>query len=226
MRTGIFIFILIASCLTSCSDLENDVRDSEDLYLDYQVSGNEDNDLLTVLLQFHRGSQHGSTVLLDEPSRVELDGDIVMADSTVITGPFYEVQRPLSDFAGSHQIVFTASSGKEYREEFVFQPVSLHTALPDTIRRGELVLELGGLKKGDRVRILMTDTSFTGEGINRMDTPVNGQLLIPRQELNALLSGPVNLEIIKETETRIKKAPAGGRLFVSYGLKREFFLAD
>lgn len=226
MRTGISIFILIASCFTSCSDLENDVRDSDELYFDYQVSGNEDNEMLTVLLQFHRGSQHGSTVRLEESSQVKLDGTIVSPDSTVITGPFYEVQRPLSDFAGSHQIVFTASSGKEYREEFVFQPVSMLTALPDTIRRGDLELELGGLKKGDRVRILMTDTSFTGEGINRIDTPVNGQLLISIQELNAVLSGPVNLEIIKETEIRIKKAPAGGRLFVSYGLKREFFLAD
>ena len=226
MRTGLFIFILIVFSLHSCSDLENDVRENDDLYLDYQVSGNEDNEMLTVLLQFHRGSQHGSTVLLDQPSRVELDGTVVSADSTVITGPFYEVQRPLSDFAGSHQIIFIASSGKEYREEFVFQPVSLLNAVPDTIRRGDLVLELGGLKKGDRVRILMTDTSFTGEGINRIDTPENGRLIIPRQELNAVLSGPVNLEIIKETETRLKKAPAGGRLFVSYGLKREFFLAD
>lgn len=218
------IVVVLSVCLLACTN-----RDKESLrriYFDYKVSGEEGNDSVTVLLQFRRGPE-GSTVAPEAPVRVELDGQSLRLDSSEMTGPFYEIVRPLQDFTGPHTILFTNKEGEQYKEEFTFRLMTLKTELPPVITRSDLVLELEGLDTLDYVRVLLTDTSFTGMGINRLDTVRNGQVRISRLDLDAVSSGPVYLELSRENEKPVTKAtPAGGRLSVTYGLKREFGLKD
>ena len=195
------------------------------VYFDYKIWGKEGDEDITIMLQYRFGGENGTTLVLEEPGKVELDGEVIKGDSSAMTGAFYEIQKPLAGFAGKHAIVFTDNNGKQYREQFSFQPVFLKTAIPDTIQRDYLIFELDGLDRTDYVRVLMTDTSFKSEGINRLDTVTNGRITITPFDLRNVVDGQVQLEFIKEDERPVNKGTnEGGRISISYGLKREFIL--
>ena len=144
-----------------------------------------------------------------------------------MTGAFYEIVKPADEFIGEHQIVFTDVNEKQYKEEFQYQPFLLITEIPDTIRRTDLLMELQGLAEDDYVRVLLTDTSFTGVGIHRLDTIKNNRLVISETDLGKLINGPIHLELIRENERSVKeKTGEGGRISITYGLRRTFFLQD
>jgi len=218
--SGFTLLLLITGCASKDKQL-----DSNQFFFDYTITGEEENDSVTVMLQY-REEEAGEVVSIEGMGQVTLDGIPLLAESTKITGAYYEVQRPLADFAGSHTIIFTAKGNKEYKEEFTFQPLQLLTTLPDSLPAEELMLELNGVEKGDLVRILMTDTIFGSEGIERLDTiQADNRLLVSREEMAGLASGPVQLELVKESEDPIQNGtPGGGRLFRSFRLKREFWL--
>ena len=229
-RLFVLLLYILSISLAACNSNEigssNDVN-PDAIYFDYKIWGEEGNDNLTLKLQYRFAGENGTTLLLDEPSKVELDGEILKADSSKLTGVFYEVQKPVASFQGKHTITFTAGNKKQYKESFNFEPISLANPVPATIQRGNLVFEFNGLSREDNVRVLMTDTSYLSEEINRVDTVTNGRLIISKEELIALSNGPVHLEITKEYERPVKNGTReGGRLSISYGLKREFVLED
>jgi hypothetical protein len=80
----------------------------------------------------------------------------------------------------------------------------------------------------DYIRVLMTDTSFTGEGINRLDTVYkDGLINIRKDEMDDLVNGPVQLELIREVDREVRNGTnEGGRIVITYSLRREFFLRD
>ena len=105
--------------------------------------------------------------------------------------------------------------------------MSLVTELPDTISRGDLNFELQGLEKEDYVRVLLTDTSFTSAGINRLDSAQDGVVSISKSDLDKLVNGPIHLELIKENEQRVQSSTReGGKMSIFYGLRRSFILKD
>lgn len=217
---------LFFSCKEKEANNTSDVN-PDSIWFDYKISGQEGDELVTVMLQFRHGGAYGGTLLLDAPSKVELDGELLKVDSSRMTGAFYELLKPIESFSGNHTILYTDIDGKEHREEFRFQPVSLTTELPVTIRRSDILLEFEGLDPIDVVRVLLTDTSFTGEGINRVDTVRDGKLLISKDDLAKLASGPVNLELIRENDRKVRAATKkGGRISITFGLRREFLLID
>lgn len=219
-------FLIVFSCNSNEIGNSKDVN-PEAIYFDYKIWGEESNDNLTVKLQYRFGGENGTTLLLDESSKVELNGEVLKADSSKITGVFYEVQKPVASFSGKHTITFTAGNNKQYRESFNFQPISLANPVPGTIQRGNLVFEFNGLSDEDKVRVVMTDTSYLSEEINRVDIVKNGRLIILKEDLLTLTNGPIHLEIIKEYERPVKNGTReGGRISISYGLKREFILKD
>lgn len=198
------------------------------MYMDYKVWGEEGAETVTCLLQFREGRRGETTLLLEPPAGVLLDGVPLVADSARLTGAFYEVQRPLSEFAGAHTIVFKDNRGREYRQDFTFRPFTLTTAIAPRVRRGDLSLELEGLPPAAQVRVILTDTAFATEDINRLERVENGRLVIRREELQKTVAGPVTLQLFLEAEQPVKQAPAGGGgvLAITYGLQREFELTD
>ncbi len=196
-------------------------------YLDYKIWGEEYDGEVTVLLQFREGGMYGNTRLLHPPAEVLLDGKALPADSSRMTGAFYETRSTIDDFQGTHQIVFRDSDGREYTESFQFARITLKNELPQQVERNDLLLEMEGLAEVDYVRLLLTDTAFDSEGINRLDTVRNGRMLISKQDFARLVSGPVHMELIRDLEKTVKERPeAGGKIAISYGLSREFVLVD
>ncbi|TMI85739.1 MAG: hypothetical protein E6H08_22080 [Bacteroidetes bacterium] len=232
MKSRLLFFITISSFLflSSCSGRSNEIGGSSDvnpetIWFDYQISGEEGSNDMAVMLQFRFAGKNGTTLVLDGGSKVEFDGIAIKADSSKMTGAFYEVMKPVNEFAGKHSIVFTDINGKQYKEEFNFTPISLKTKIPDSLARQDLVFELDGLDHTDFVRVLLTDTAFTSEGINRVDTVKNGRVIISKEDLETVVNGPVQLELIKEYEKPVKNGTReGGHISINYGLKRSFKL--
>ncbi len=225
-----FFFCLLLFFFFACTDTgigEEKNVDPERIYFDYKILGEENNELITVLLQYRLGSQQGISLPISKPGKVELDGATIEADSALMSGAFYELQIPTQDFTGKHTISFTDINGKNYKEEFEFAPFTLVTEIPDTIQRNDITLQFEGLKKSDLLRIILIDTAFYTDDINDIDTVRDGQLIITANRLRKVKSGPLTLQIFKEEERPIKnRTKAGGMLSISYGLKREFELKD
>mgnify|MGYP006899131288 CR=1 FL=1 len=222
--------ILVSAFIFSCTS--NEVGNSSDVnpetvYFDYKISGEEGNNDITVMLQYRFAGKNGTTLLLDSSSKVELDGERLKADSSKYTGAFYEIQKPVDAFAGKHTITYTDISGKTYTEEFEFRPISLLADVPETLTRGDLQFEIGGLAATDYVHVMMTDTAFGSNGLSRVDTVKDGRLVIKKADLKGLVNGPVAFELAREEERPVKNGTSeGGRILISYRLKKDFLLKD
>lgn len=220
------VLLSIISCTSNEIGESKDVN-PDTIWFDYRIWGQEGTDEVTVKLQYRFAGETGTTLVLTEPGKVELDGLIVPVDSSKYAGAYYEVQEPVDSFKGKHTIVFTDINKKQYKEEFHFHPIALRTNIPASVTRADLVFELDGLEPVDYVRVLMSDTSSKSDGINRVDTVKNGRLFISKSQLESLANGPITLELIKEDEKAVKNGTAeGGKISVSYGLQREFSLKD
>lgn len=222
-------FVIGMAFIVSCksADKKETTQNPDTIFFDYKITGQEGDDKLTVLLQYKYGDEEGKAFSVGEPLNVLLDGEQIPGDSTKRTGPFYEINKPIAGFTGKHTIAFIGPDKKEYKEEFEFKPMSLLSAIPENVQRGDLVFELDGLESEDYVRVVLTDTSFIHDGINRVDTVLNGQIIISKTELESLANGPLQLELIREYERPVNNGTeAGGRLQITYSLKREFILKD
>ena len=218
--------ILLASCSSNEIGSIKDVN-PDAVYFDYQVWAEEGKDDATINLQYRMGGKNGTTLVLDEPSKVSLDSEQLKVDSATLTGAYYEVQRQIVSFTGKHTITFTDLNKKEYKEEFEFTPFTLEPDVPATVVRGDLIFNFKGLDPIDYLSVILTDTSFTSKDINDIDTVKNGRLVITADRLSALTNGPINLQFIRELEKPVKNGTQeGGRLYISYGLKREFELKN
>lgn len=214
--------------LSSCTS--NEIGNSEDVnpdavFFDYEIWAEEGRDNVTVKLQYRMGGPNGTTLVLNDPSKVELDGEEIKLDSAKFSGAYYEVEKPLASFTGNHSIVFTDLNNKDYTEEFEFAPFFISPDVPAVLRRSDLVFNLKGLEPVEYIRVILTDTSFTSRDINDIDTVKNGKLIISAERLSALKNGPIDLEFNKEFERLVRNGTKeGGMLSITYRLKREFEL--
>jgi len=228
----LLISFLVISCTGHFNCSSNEIGNSKDVnpdavFFDYYIRAEEGKDEVIVKLQYRLGGPNGTTLILDEPSKVEFDGEKLMLDSAKLTGAYYEVLKPLSTFSGNHTIIFSDLNNKQYKEEFEFVPFIIEPDVPASLTRGGLVFDLKGLDTIDYVRVVLTDTSFNSEDINEIDTVRNGGVVISAKRLAALKSGPINLEFYKEIEKPVENGTRkGGKIFITYGLKREFELKD
>lgn len=235
MNRSFYMILLISFISFDCSNNKdgrgdslkiNDI-DPDAVWFDYQVGGEEGNDSVTIKLQFRYNGETGETIALDGSARVTLDGELIKPENSKMTGAYYELRRPVATFTGKHTIVFTGIDGRKFKEEFMFRPLSLASTIPDTIQRADIIFQWNGLNDMDYVRILMTDTVFTSDGIDRLDTVRNGQLIITAADLAQLANGPVHMELIREDIREVENGTfEGGRIAITYGLKREFILED
>jgi len=219
--------LLVWSCQNNPEPERISKTSSKNLFLDYKITGEEGFDKLTILAKVRYAGKNGKGLLLEKPAKLELDGEIFPADSAAMPGVFYELNKTIENFSGNHIIQFTDFSGEEYKEEFSFAPLVLLNEFTEPIKRNDLQLNFSGVENGQLVRVLITDTSFTGDGINRVDTIRNNMLVISKYDLSQLHNGPIQLELIKIIEDPVSNdTGGGGTIRIHYTLRREFVLAD
>lgn len=219
-----------AVILFSCTS--NEIGNSKDVnpdavYFDYQVNGSEGDNYVTVKLQYRFGGPNGTTLVLQEPSMVKLDGDTLKVDSSRMLGAYYEDQHVAKYFAGQHTIEFTDLNKKVYTESFNWEPIAITGKFPLKMKKEDLLISLSGTHPGDRIRVVVNDTSSASEGINRVDTLQNGSILISKADLAPLVSGPLRVELYQEQDEPLKHStPEGGRLSLSYVVRRQIDLKN
>lgn len=229
--TGFFLagaaIVLLASCNEAVQQ-EEKVKAGDMLYMDYQATGEEGRDEVTVRVRFRPGGPEGKGMLLGAAAGVSFDGRQLKADSAKMGGTYYEARYLAQGFEGLHQIEYRDGGGKVYVDTFSFPFFSLQTELPATVSRVKgLELSINGLKEKDILHAMLTDTSFYGRGIDRMDTVREGKMLFTQQDFTRLKNGPVHLEFYREEERGLSQTGRqGGRLYLSYNLSREFVLID
>ena len=196
-----------------------------DIFADYRINGEEGKEGVTCLLQFYEGGPRGASLLLDEPAAIKIDGQAPAADSTLRTGAYYELQKPLATFGGTHTFTLTDEHGQVYEEKIEFEPLVLQTALGERVEGDSLVLQVAGLLPGEKLRVVLVDMDFNTNDINRLQKVEGGQIVLTREDLSQVAAGPVTLMLYKEAEKKLQNGTAaGGQLSITYGLSREFEL--
>lgn len=228
---SLLLLLLTSVMLAACTNREK-AKDknvnSANIYFDYQVWGEEGKADVTCVLQYRFGGPDGTTLVLGGQNTVQIDGQILHANSTKFLGTYYEDVKPLAEFKGMHEIVFTGADGKQYKEKFAFTPFSLLTELPEKIQRKPFTVKLKNFPAGETpLRLLMIDTAFATNDVNEIIRVRNGEVKIDSLLFRQLMNGPISLELYREEERPLKQqTKAGGKLSISYSLKREFELVD
>jgi len=196
-----------------------------DIFADYRITAEEGKDAVTCLLQFYEGSPSGASLLLEEPAAITIDGEALQVDSTLRTGAYYELVKPLATFKGTHTFTLTDEHGQQYNEKITFEPLVLQTELGQMVDADSLVLQVSGLLPGEKLRVVLVDMDFNTADINQLQKPEEGKIIISRRDLSQVAPGPVTLMLYKEVERALENGTAaGGQLFITYGLSREFEL--
>lgn len=222
---SIAIFFFSAFLLVACSNRDaSGAAVDGNAYVFFKISGEEEKENVTCLLQYFTSDTAGKSVLLAPPATVLLDSEAVPADSTSFTGAYYEAQKPLQNFAGAHTIVYQDAAGKQFQETFNYAPFTLNTDLGERVKKAAIQLQVTGLQPKDSLQVILVDTSFATMDIDRLQLAENGSLPLTKTDLEKLKAGPVTLYLIKETERPVKNSK--GKIRVSYSLKREFELVD
>lgn len=222
---GLCVSVLAIACKNEDA-VEAEKKQPEAVFFDYQVMGEEGRDFVTVLIQYREGDAEGSTMMLEEPAKVELDGEALQADSAKRSGAYYEAHYDIEAFAGKHTITFTDFDKKQYQEEFSFAPMRLKQELPETVRQDSFSIYLEGVEPGTKVRYVLADTSFETDDVNEVQKMSStGRIILNKVEMSKVKPGPVTLLLTLEDERPVRKGTkAGGRLYISYSLRRDFEL--
>ncbi len=225
MRIFVMLLVLGAACKNDRAEKRGGKPDT--IYMEYTIGAEEGKDDVTCMFQFKPDRNSRRNLSLEESGGVQLDGEVLQPDSTAFNGVYYEVQKPLQSFTGEHTIVYTDLEGNKHTETFNFTPVSLKTELPQTVKRQDLSIQLEGVKPEDVMRVVLIDTAFYTTDINEVQSVKDGTLLISKKQLNAVVNGPVTLQLFKEEEHSLKdRSRKNGQISINYALSRDFELKD
>ncbi len=227
-KTRAVVFFAIIFLWIGCTNRDqiNKQKQEDALYLDYTVTAEESDENVTCVFQFKEGDADGKAVNIT-PAKVELDGQPIESDSAKFSGFYYEVQKPVDSFAGKHTIVYSTGD-KDYKNEFEFFPFTLEEDLSAQIQRKPFSIQLRNFPSNQKsVRLLLLDTAFESTGFNDLVPVIAGKINIAEAVLKTVKNGPINLELYLEQEIPLKQVTqAGGKLSITYGLRREFELVD
>ena len=229
MKVIKLIFWIILAGLASCRE-KNGNSGHEPIagliFADYKISAEEGSDTVTILLQFRDESRDEENIGFENGGLLRFDGESLEAGHSKMLGIYYETRKPLAGFTGKHTIEFTDRDHHKHQETFNFETLILQEEVPDTLEAGNLELHFAPLTgKNSQFRIVLTDTSYLGNGISHACEVKNNTVIIPASEMIMLHKGPVMLQCYLEDERESGDTGlAGGIISVTYGLKRRFFL--
>lgn len=232
MRSQLITSIIAVAVLTACGDTTEIGRaqdvEAEAVFIDYKVSADETAGLATFNATYRFGGPNGTTLLLESPASVLLDGDSLAADSSGMGGVFYEHSEAIEDFAGKHSVAFVNGEGKRREESFEFRPVQLLPPGEGPLPRGALRFRLNGVTADSSlVRVTLTDTSDGDTWINEDFTVRSGSFEIGEELVRRLKPGPLFMQVQWEQQLPLKQPTReGGRMRLIYALQKELELAD
>ncbi len=214
--------LLLTLGLFACNS--NEIGASKDLnqdkiYMDQNVSYYEGDDQVTLVFQYRFAGPAGTTLVLNSPSQVKLDGEILKVDSSDGRGAFYEVQKNYKQFLGKHSILFTDINGKQFENNFEFSPFTLANLPTIANRNKDLVFacSMNGLNANDDIEINSVDTDSS---FHHHQPGTNGSLFIPTSDLKRQKQGDISFETTIYRKMPLSQTTSeGGTMMLIYRLK-------
>jgi len=208
--------LLIAACSNTEIGNIKDVNPAT-VYTSYYVHYDESNDsMVTFKAQFTFAGPNGTSLVLNPPAKVELDGNAITVDSTPAEGAFYEVKKPLT--AGQHILAFTNIDGKVYTNHLNLPGFRLQP-LPASIASDGLILNFTGLNTSDSIYISIEDTSETTPNIDTLLAVDNNTLPVPASLFAGFSNGPLTIQVAKGNNRPLDHTTAeGGNIFMMWAL--------
>lgn len=226
MRVNYFFSAIIITCsIISCTSSE--IGDSKDvaqdkIYQSYSISYSENEEKLSATAVFRFAGPNGTTLVLNDPGKVELDDELIKVDSSKFRGAYYEVTKVPSQWFGKHQWKFTDLNKKTYTNHFSFDTFKWDKppVLASKLKPLQLHFITPALGPDDYVEVSTVDSdssfSFT-------QSPIAGNpfsITIPVEHLQKQKQ-PI-LKLTAERVQKIKLAqstPEGGSFTIRYALK-------
>ena len=212
--------LLLAACNSNEIANSKDVN-PETVYMEYTVSYSAALDSVSCRAQYRFGGINGTTLVLNPPSKLELDGHVLTVDSAEYTGAFYARNIAASQFAGNHKWKFTSIDGKTYTTAFSFGPVVCKTELPAVIGKNDIDFEITGTSPRDSITIEISDTASGTPDIRRRQLITDSKLTVTVAELKQLTNGPLAISIYRNEDLPLTNATReGGHIVFNYEIKQ------
>ena len=218
--------VLITSFFVFAACSSNEIGDSKDvaqdkIYQDYTISYAEGNTNAEVYCQFRFAGKNGTTLVLNNPSQVQFDGETIKVDSSAGGGAYYQVNKPAADFFGKHTITYTTTDSKKLANSFSFDNFKL-VHMPATVSKKQdlnITFETPALQGDDYIEVgaSNTDSSFS---VTHTAADKGNFITIPAKELKRQKVKELTLDA-----TLYRKVPLqqntleGGQMDVRYSLK-------
>lgn len=214
--------MLLLTGLFACNS--NEIGASKDvnqdkIYMQYNVSYAEGDDEVVMNFQYRFGGAAGTTLVLNSPSQVKLDGEVLKVDSSKYGGAYYTVNKSYNTFLGKHSIQFIDINGKQFENSFEFTPFTLANLPATADRNKDLVFScnMNGLNQNDDIEITSVDTDST---FHHHQSTTNGSLSIPASDLKRQKQGSISFETTIYRKIDLTKTTSeGGSMALSYRLK-------
>lgn len=220
---NMLVLIAFVFMFSACSS--NEIGESKDvtqdkIYQSYSINYTEGNANAEMYCQFRFAGKNGTTLVLNAPSQIQFDGEIIKVDSSDGSGAYYNIIRPINNFYGKHGFVFTNVDNKQFTNDFLFDSFKLTTVPASVSKKQDFIVsfETAALQPSDYIEISAsnTDSSFS---ITHHATDGNA-ITIPAQELQRQKGKELMLEATLYRKITLQQNTAeGGQITVRYTLK-------
>ncbi len=216
------VILFLMTGLAACDSTE--IGDSKDvnqdkIYMDYNIAYTEAEDNVSVNFKYRFAGSSGTTLVLNDPSRVELDGEKLAVDSSEYAGAFYEANKKFGGFVGKHTISFTDFNRKKLDNSFDFAPFKLD-ALPEAADRNkDLVISYSTAAPGLHDYVII-NTEGTDSSFSYQQPGPNSSLTIPAKELLRQKGKTLVLSCSFYRQISLSEITSeGGSFIIAYKLK-------
>lgn len=216
------VLFALTAFFNSCSSTE--IGESKDvnqdkIYMRYYIEHEEGDEKVRINCTFRFAGMDGTTLVLSEPSFVELDGERLKVDSGYGSGAFYRIYKPVTGFYGKHTIRFSDINGKKYDNTFSYDTVTLTSIPVDADRKQDLKLSFQTASHGPNdyfdVRRIDTVGSFR-YNINVKDSFI----VIPSKDLLAQKGNILEFNCGLKTACELQQRTSeGGELLITQELR-------
>jgi hypothetical protein len=202
----------------------NEIGNSKDvnqdkIYMDYNISYLEGEDKVNLNFQYRFAGATGTTLVLNNPSQVKLDGEILKVDSSEERGAYYELSKNYKAFLGKHSIQFTDTNGKQFTDSFEFAPFTLVNLPATADRNKELIVSYNtnSLNAGDDIEINSVDTDSS---FHYHQPGPDNSTVIPASDLKRQKNKDVSFETTIYRKIPLTQTTSeGGTMMLTYRLK-------
>lgn len=208
LNIAVIVFIM-----TACSS--NEIGNSRDvdpqaIFIEYTITQPNPGDDVWCRAQYRFGGKNGTTLLINSPGKVELDGQLMEADSSFFSGAYYQRHVAVNKFTGEHTLSFTDVNGKTYNEKFSFHPV-ICNAVPETLARQKgLSFTASGFIPGDTISLAISDTAASSPDIISTRHVINGAITVSPAELEHLYAGPLVIRLWRQADIPLSNPTSEG----------------